>query len=422
MKEEFLHYIWKYSLFNKIQLKTTEGKKVSVFSVGKQLHTAGPDFFNAKLEVQGQVWAGNVEIHVKASDWYLHHHEIDTAYDSVILHVVWDCDVAVFRGDNSEVPTIELKGLVPKVLLDNYTQMMRSKKWIPCQDTISLVDSFLMKNWLERLYFERLEQKSRLINKVLMDSKSDWEAVFFLLMAKNFGLKSNGEAMFELAESIGFSVFRKEGENQKSLEALFFGQANLLNQEIETPYYKDLQSSYQFLKQKHGLSALIGNPLAFFGMRPMNFPTIRISQFCNLYHSKKKLFAELMEVTELNRFYEILEAETAGFWETHYTFGNVAAKKKKRLTRSFIDLLIINTIIPIKVSYLKQLGTFNSEDIVAIISQIKSEKNSVISKFKECKMQVGNALVSQGYIQLKQHYCSPKKCLECAVGNALLKM
>jgi len=422
MKEEFLHYIWKYSLFNKIQLKTTEGKKVSVFSVGKQLHTAGPDFFNAKLEVQGQVWAGNVEIHVKASDWYLHHHEIDTAYDSVILHVVWDCDVAVFRGDNSEVPTIELKGLVPKVLLDNYTQMMRSKKWIPCQDTISLVDSFLMKNWLERLYFERLEQKSRLINKVLMDSNSDWEAVFFLLMAKNFGLKSNGEAMFELAESIGFSVFRKEGENQKSLEALFFGQANLLNQELETPYYKDLQSSYQFLKQKHGLSALIGNPLAFFGMRPMNFPTIRISQFCNLYHSKKKLFAELMEVTELNRFYEILEAETAGFWETHYTFGNVAAKKKKRLTRSFIDLLIINTIIPIKVSYLKQLGTFNSEDIVAIISQIKPEKNSVISKFKECKMQVGNALVSQGYIQLKQHYCSPKKCLECAVGNALLKM
>jgi len=422
MKEEFLHYIWKYSLFNKIQLKTTEGKKVSVFSVGKQLHTAGPDFFNAKLEVQGQVWAGNVEIHVKASDWYLHHHEIDTAYDSVILHVVWDCDVAVFRGDNSEVPTIELKGLVPKVLLDNYTQMMRSKKWIPCQDTISLVDSFLVKNWLERLYFERLEQKSRLINKVLMDSNSDWEAVFFLLMAKNFGLKSNGEAMFELAESIGFSVFRKEGENQKSLEALFFGQANLLNQEIETPYYKDLQSSYQFLKQKHGLSALIGNPLAFFGMRPMNFPTIRISQFCNLYHSKKKLFAELMEVTELNRFYEILEAETAGFWETHYTFGNVAAKKKKRLTRSFIDLLIINTIIPIKVSYLKQLGTFNSEDIVAIISQIKPEKNSVISKFKECKMQVGNALVSQGYIQLKQHYCSPKKCLECAVGNALLKM
>jgi len=422
MKEEFLHYIWKYSLFNKTQLKTTEGKKVSVFSVGEQLHTAGPDFFNAKLEIQGQVWVGNVEIHVKASDWYLHHHETDTAYDSVILHVVWDCDVAVFRGDNSEVSTIELKGLVPKVLLDNYTQMMRSKKWIPCQDSINLVDSFLMKFWLERLYFERLEQKTRLINNVLIDSNSDWEAVFFLLMAKNFGLKSNGEAMFELAESIGFSVFRKECGNQKSLEALFFGQANLLNQELEDSYYEDLQKSYQFLKHKYGLSALIGNPLAFFGMRPMNFPTIRISQFCNLYHSKGKLFAELMEVTELNRFYEILGAKTSEFWETHYTFGNVAVKKKKRLTKSFIDLLIINTIIPIKISYLKQLGTFNSEDIIAIITQIKPEKNSVISKFKECKMQVDNALVSQAYIQLEKHYCSPKKCLDCTIGNELLKM
>lgn len=422
MKEEFLHYIWKYSLFNKKDLKTTEGKKVTVFSVGEQLHTAGPDFFNAKLEIQGQVWAGNVEIHVQASDWYLHNHQTDAAYDSIILHVVWDCDVSVFRGDNSEVSTIELKGLVPRNLLDNYTQMMGNQKWIPCEDSIHLVDRFLIKNWLERLYFERLEQKSKLINKVLVDSNSDWEAVLFLLMAKNFGLKANGEAMFDLATSIGFSAFRKECLNQQSLEALFFGQANLLNQDIDIAYYKELQRDYKFLKSKYNLSELIGNPLAFFGMRPMNFPTIRISQLCVLYHAKQKLFARLMEVKELNEFYEILGAQTSEFWESHYTFGNSAAKKKKSLTKSFIDLLIINTIIPIKVCYLKQLGTFNSEDIIAIITQIKPEKNGVITNFKACKMQVDNALDSQGFLQLQKHYCFDKKCLKCAIGNTLLKM
>lgn len=422
MKEAFLHYIWKYSLFNKKDLKTTEGKKVTVFSVGEQLHTAGPDFFNAKLEIQGQVWAGNVEIHVQASDWYLHSHETDTAYDSIILHVVWDCDIPVFRGNNSAISTLELKGLVPKILLDNYTALMRSRKWIPCQDSIHLVNDFLMKNWIERLYFERLEQKSQLINKVLVATNSDWEAVLFLLMAKNFGLKANGDAMFELATSIGFSVFRKEGVNPISLEALFFGQANLLDKDGDDGYYKDLQKNYHFLKNKYQLSPLIGKPLAFFGMRPMNFPSVRISQFCTLYHSKRHLFAALMEVKELKEFYEILGAKTSAYWETHYTFGTMAAKKKKKLTKPFMDLLIINTIIPIKICYLKQLGTFNSEDVIAIISQIKPEKNSVISKFKSCKMQVNNALDSQAYLQLQKHYCLDKKCLECAVGNALLKI
>lgn len=422
MKEAFLHYVWKYSLFDTTKLKTTDGKEISIFAVGQQLHTAGPDFFNSKLEIQGQVWAGNVEIHVSASDWYVHHHEIDEAYDSVILHVVWDCDVAVFRGDNSEVPTLELKGLVSRVLLDNYEKMMQSHSWIPCQDSIGLVDDFVLEHWMERLYFERLEHKSLLIQQVLSTSNSDWEGLLFLLLAKNFGLKSNGEAMFELAGSIGFSVFRKECNDQMALESLFYGQSNLLNKDCEDAYYKELHKSYQFLKRKYNLSESVGSPLAFFGMRPMNFPTIRISQFCALYHQNQHLFSELMAVKDVKRFYEILGAKTAAYWEDHYTFGKQAAKKRKVLTKPFIDLLIINTIIPIKISYLKQLGVFNSEEIISLISQIQPEKNGIISKFKACNLQVRNALESQALIQLKNEYCKVKKCLDCAVGNALLKM
>ncbi|PCH73263.1 MAG: hypothetical protein COB98_10915, partial [Flavobacteriaceae bacterium] len=237
-----------------------------------------------------------------------------------------------------------------------------------------------------------------------------------------FGLKANGDAMFDLANSIGFSVFRKECVNAFSLEALFFGQANLLNQSLEDGYYTELQKNYQFLKHKYKVSPLIGDPLAFFGMRPQNFPTIRISQFCDLYHSKRQLFASLMNVNEIKQFYELLGAQTSEFWETHYTFGNRAKKKKKRLTKAFIDLLIINTIIPVKVCYLKKMGAFNSEEIMDLIAQIKPEKNSVISKFESCKMPVNSALDSQGYMQLQKHYCLDKKCLECAVGNALLKM
>ncbi len=422
MKEAFLHYIWKYSLFNATQLKTTEGNAICIFAVGQQLHTAGPDFFNAKLEIKGQIWAGNVEIHVNASDWYLHHHQTDQAYDSVILHVVWECDIAVFRGDNSEIPTLELKGLVSRVLLDNYKEMMRSHSWIPCQDSIGSVDSFVLDHWLERLYFERLEQKSVLIEKVLTDTKSDWEGVLFLLLAKNFGLNSNGEAMYDLADAIGFSVFRKESSDQLALESLFYGQANLLLKDCDDSYFKDLRKSYHFLKSKYKLSSYIGSPLAFFGMRPMNFPTVRISQFCALYHQKKQLFSELMNVNDIHMFYEILGAKTSEYWEQHYTFGKQARKKTKKLTKSFMDLLIINTIIPIKISYLKQLGTFNSEVIIELVSQIKPEKNGLISKFKECNLQVKNALESQAFIQLKTEYCNAKKCLDCAVGNTLLKM
>lgn len=421
MKEIFLHYVWEYSLFNTTKLKTTEGKEIFIFDAGKKLHTSGPDFFNAKLEIQGQIWAGNVEIHVNASDWYLHDHQEDKAYDSVILHVVWDCDVAVFRGDNSEVPTLELKGLIPRVLYDNYEELMHSHAWIPCENSIGKVDGFLLKNWMERMYFERLEQKSVLVQNELETTNSDWEAVLFILLAKNFGLKSNGLAMYDLARSIGFSVFRKESGNQLALESLFYGQANLLNIDVDDLYYKELRQHYLFCKNKYNLNGFIGSPLAFFGMRPQNFPTIRISQFCTLYHKKQQLFSELMAVKDIKGIYKILGSNTSEYWERHYTFGKQTGKKRKSLTKDFIDLLIINTIIPVKISYLKQLGTFNSEEIIALVSQIKPEKNSIISKFRSCDLLVGNALESQALIQLKNEYCDAKKCLNCAIGNDLLK-
>ena len=226
MKEEFLHYLWKYQLLNVSQLFTTKEESVLVVSPGIHNHDAGPDFLNARLQVDDQTWIGNVEIHLKSSDWYWHQHENDPNYDAVILHVVWDHDVEVFMKNEQTLPTIELKHFVSEVLLANYKKLSKiSVRWIPCEQQIQTIDSFVLENWMERLYVERLERKSLFIQSLLKETQNDWDAVLFLLLAKNFGLNKNGDAFFQLAKSIPFSIVRKESFELERLNALLFGQA-----------------------------------------------------------------------------------------------------------------------------------------------------------------------------------------------------
>jgi len=224
MQEDFLHYLWKHKKFDTLNLKTTQGEQITLIFVGEHNHNSGPDFFNSQLKIAEQLWAGNVEIHVKSSDWFLHNHETDKAYDNVILHVVWEHDTEIFRKDNSEISTLELKDYVDKSVLQKYQQLFsNTNKWINCENNFAEVDDFVLDNWLERLYFERLERKSEDINQLLKTSKNNWEAVLFKMLAKNFGLKVNGESFFSLANSFDFSILRKLQTKQQNLEALFFG-------------------------------------------------------------------------------------------------------------------------------------------------------------------------------------------------------
>ena len=420
MQEDFLHYIWKHKAFNTSQLKTIKGDFVFINQLGQHNHNAGPDFFNAQLTIAEQLWAGNVEIHIKSSDWYVHHHEVDKAYDNVILHVVWEHDTEIFRKDNSEIPTLELKHYVDKSLIDNYQKLMLSKSWINCEANFAEVDDFLFNNWLERLYIERLERKSEDILQLLKASNNNWEAVLFKMLTKNFGLKVNEEPFLSLANSFEFSIVRKLQNDALDLEALFFGQADLLNDEVQEVYYLGLQKRYQFLKQKFKLSTQGVLPIQFFRLRPPNFPTIRLSQLANLYHTHTNLFSEVVTVSSKEEIYKIFNIETSEFWKSHYTFSKSSKTSKKALTKSFIDLLVINTIIPLQFSYAKAQGKPIEDHVFNFIKQIGLEKNSIVSKFLDLKPIEKQALTSQALLQLKQNYCDKNKCLQCAIGNSLI--
>lgn len=421
MQEDFLHYIWQHKKFDVLRLKTTQNESLDIVKVGQYNVNSGPDFFNAQINIGGQLWAGNVEIHIKSSDWYVHNHEQDAAYDNVILHVVWEHDSEVFRKDNSQIPTLELCHYIDKHLVENYKSLFsNTNKWINCENHFAEVDAFILDNWLERLYFERLERKSDSILELLVQSKNDWEAVLFKLLAKNFGLKVNGDVFFSLANSFDFSIIRKIQSKPDLIEALFFGQVGLLESDLQETYYLQLRKDYQFLKQKFQLDNQYVLPLQFFRLRPPNFPTIRLSQLAMLYNKHLNLFSKLMTAQSLEEFYKVFDISASSFWETHYTFGKQSKATNKSLTKSFIDLVLINTVLPLKFCYTKHLGQRNDEQIISIATAINSEDNSIIKAFNSLKNVSNTSLQSQALIQLKTEYCDKNKCLQCAVGNAVI--
>ncbi|MFN8324655.1 DUF2851 family protein [Flavobacterium sp.] len=421
MKEDFLHYVWQYKKFDFSNLKTCSGEKLTIINVGQYLKNSGPDFFNAQIVIGNQKWAGNVEIHVKSSDWYLHNHENDENYDNVILHVVWENDVPVFGKSNSEIPVLCLKDFVSKELLNNYHYLTTEKKWIFCENDLGTVDEFVFNNWLERVFFERLEKKSQLIENLLLQTNYDWEAVLFCMLAKNFGLNTNGEIFLKIAQSIPFSVIRKESFEIENLEALFFGYSGLLNSDLEHKYPQILLSRFNYLVQKHQLVVPIIPPLIFFKLRPENFPTIRIAQLAMLYNKQQNLFSKIMDCNSIDEIYKLLDADVSIYWQNHYHFEKANTTKKRKITKSFIDLIIINTIVPLQFSFAKYNGKDNDEIVLHLLRELKPEANNIIDKFQNIGIKSTDAFMTQSLIQLKTEYCNKHKCLSCSIGLELLK-
>lgn len=421
MKEDFLHYVWQYKKFDFSNLATVAGELLTIQNSGSYLRQAGPDFFNAQLIIGKQKWAGNIEIHVKSSDWYLHHHENDSNYDNVILHVVWEHDTPVFRKDNTEIPVLELKGFVSKEILEHYKTLSAPKSWIYCENQIADVDGFVLANWMERLFFERLERKVNPINQLLSETDNDWEAVLFCMLARNFGLNTNGETFLKIAKSIPFSVIRKESFDLDNLESLLFGKADLFPPDAQDHYPKELKKRFDYVVQKYGLKPTMIEPLQFFKHRPDNFPTIRLAQLAMLYHKQQHLFSKVIEVKKLKELYGLFEVAASGYWQEHYLFDKQSPKKKKQLSKSFVDLLVINTIIPIRFAYAKSQGKEVSESLLGLLSEIPAEGNTIIMKFADFGIKARNAFETQSLLQLKNEYCSHGKCLQCAIGIQLLK-
>lgn len=425
MREDLLHFIWKYKKLQLSNLLTSNAEPVEIVNVGLHNHLAGPDFFNAQVRINNQLWAGNVEIHIKSSDWYAHQHETDANYDNVILHVVWQDDASVFRKDGSEIPTIALNNYVSSSLLKAYESLFNSRKtqFINCESEIKQVNTFILNNWFERLYFERLENKSNEIEVLLATSNNDWEAVFFKTLLKNFGLKINKDSFVSLSNALDFSVVRKLNDSVIKLESVFYGMTHLLDEDekLDT-YYLELKKEYGYLKNKFNLEAMGIIRPSFFKLRPPNFPTIRLSQLANLYAKEKSLFDKIIKAKSLEEFYDLFTVKASEYWNTHFTFGKTSKKSNKTISKKFVDLLVINTILPFKFLHAKMNGNNIDEELITIIAAIKREDNSIIKNFSTIGIKADHAKDSQAMLQLYTSYCSKNKCLQCVVGGVLLNV
>lgn len=422
MKESFLHWVWEQQLLNTRELYTTNKKLLTVFNSGNLNTLQGPDFSSALLKIESQKWAGNVEIHVKSSDWYAHQHQNDENYKNVILHVVYEHDVEVYDAHNNVVPTLELKKYIDKNVLKNYQTLMQTNThWIFCEEKINTIDTFVIENWLERVYVERLERKVKQIEQIYHKSGKDWEATLFLTLAKYFGGNLNGEIFLNAFCQVDFSVIRKQMVN-KTLDALLFGLVSLLDEkEVEDVYYQQLQKEFAYQKQKYQIENLANYKLHFYGCRPQNFPTIRLAQLLALYQEKNTLFALVLQLgADLNLYRDLLSVPIALYWQEHYNFERPSKKSSKKLSKNFVDLLIINAIVPVLFCYAQQQGK-DCYHLLELMYAISPEKNSIINRFKKTGVKVDTALHTQALLTLKSEYCEKERCAECVIGIACIK-
>ncbi len=422
MTEEFLHHIWKFKLFDQSDLKTTTGEAIEILKAGIHNFDAGPDFFNAQLKVGDTLWAGNAEIHINASDWKKHFHQHDKAYNNIILHIVYNADEPVYRASGEAIPTIEIKERIDKKIIQNYLNFKSNRDWIPCEKQIAGVPPLILNNTFDKLLLERLERKSRSIEDSLKLNNNNWEETFYQHLARNFGFKTNAEPFELLAKSLPSLVLSKHKSSLLQIEALLFGQAGLLNEHLEDKYLQALQNEYVFLKQKFKLNSIDSHLWKFLRLRPVNFPTIRIAQFANLIFNSTHLFSKIVETEKCDALKKLMNVDVSEYWQTHYVFDKSSKLNTKHLGNDSINNILINTVVPFLFVYGKQKDEVKYiERALQFLEQITGENNSIIKKWGSLKIPVKTAYSTQALLQLKNEYCNHKKCLNCNIGNYLLK-
>ncbi|WP_206082018.1 DUF2851 family protein [Maribellus sediminis] len=421
MPEEFLHYIWENRLFHSADLKTDSGEKLVIIDQGKRNIDAGPDFFNAKVKIGETIWAGNIEIHQKASDWQKHGHQKDKAYDNVILHVVEVLDTGVSRTDGNPIPTLQIE--YPEKLAANYQHLLNAQTWIPCEDQFHKIDPVLLQLGFNRLMIDRLESKTGEILSKLEQNNNDWNETFYQVLARYLGFKVNALPFELLAKSLPISILAKHKNNQFQLEALMFGNSGLLNiQLLGDDYYIRLREEYSFLYKKYKLKPIEGHLWKFLRLRPVNFPTVRIAQLAAIVHGSEALFSKILEVDNLKTLLGLFKVKASDYWDTHYNF-NKSSKRKvtKEVGNTSAQLLIINVVIPFLFVYgERQNKTALKNRALDFLEQLPAEKNSIIEKWSGLGIHARSAFESQALLQLKNNYCETKKCLNCQIGAKLL--
>jgi hypothetical protein len=420
--EEFLQYIWESKLFFTENLKTTNGEKLEIMNVGKRNTDSGPDFFNAKIKIDDTIWVGNIEIHKKSSDWYVHNHQTDKAFDNVILHAVEISDQSILRSNGEEIPVFVLK--YPGHLKSNYQNLLDAKTWIACENQFHKIDPIILQLGFNRLMIERLEIKTEEILTRLQQNNNDWNTTFYQMLARMFGFKVNAVPFELLAKSLPMEILAKHKSSLFQLEALLFGNSGLLNDQLlGDDYYIDLRNEYSFLYKKYKLKGIESHLWKFMRLRPGNFPTLRISQFAALIHRSHGLFSRIIELENLSDLKDLFKVQASEYWKTHYSFNKISTRNsEKELGETSVDMLIINVVIPFLFVYgEKQNKELLKNRALEFLEQLPAELNSIIEKWGKLGVNSRSAFESQALLQLKNKYCDRKKCLNCQIGVKLVK-
>ncbi len=428
--EQLLHYVWRHKMFPLQEMHTTDGKLVEVIDPGLHNRNAGPDFFNAKVKIDGTLWVGNVEIHDRSHDWYVHGHDHDSAYNNVVLHVAGVVDDNVITSDGKFLPQLQLD--VPKEINDHYKELLETDQYPPCYKIIPDLTKLTIHSWMSALQTERLEQKTEAIKVRVDRNNGSWENGYFTTLARNYGFGINGDAFEMWANTLPLKAVDHHRDDVFQIEAIFMGQAGLLElntipsqyqrDALNEGYFAKLRNEYQYLAHKFSMKPMDATMWRFLRLRPQNFPHIRISQLANLYYSRRAGLSSLVECTTIEQIKAVLATSVTPYWETHYTFGSTSCRNDKNLSPASLNLLMINTAIPMLFAY----GKHKSDEALCdrafdLLEQLKAENNYITRLWQQCGLTAQNAGDSQALIQLKKEYCDKKDCLRCRIGFEYLK-
>jgi hypothetical protein len=424
MKEEYLHYLWKYSLYDPEKLLDPSGEKIHIILPGEYNRDAGPDFFNARISIDGTVWAGNIEIHTKSSHYNTHGHHKDPAFDNVILHVVAENDRRVFNTKGEEILTVELS--FDPVMYDRYVSLVNNPFIIACQESIGKLDRFVVRHWLSSLVIERLMQKSEMIDRMLADTGNDWEETFYRMLSRYFGFRINTEPFEMLASALPFKIIRKHADNLFQVEALLFGTAGMLDEglfrdALADSYYTGLIREYRILAAKYSLKSIHGWLWKFSRLRPANFPTVRMSQLAAMMCVTGGLFSRVLDARQPGQLLGIFEVNASDYWNDHFIFGKRSRHFVKNTGRQAACILLINAVIPVIFVY----GRHRSDNVLCeralqFLEELPAEENVVLNEWMESGIEAESAFYSQALLHLRNEYCKKRRCLDCRIGAGLI--
>lgn len=424
MTESFLHYVWQFQYFDKKELLLTTGEYLTILKPGILNTDAGPDFSQAKVKMDQIAWAGSVEIHVQSSGWYAHQHDVDAAYENVVLHVVWEEDKPVYRKDGTRLPTLTLKSRVQPHLLKSYLNLVNNTASIPCQSSFAKVNDLIRHSMVDKAVMQRLERKAGEVLKVLEQNQGDWEETAYQLLAISFGFKVNTDPFRQLAKALPYKLILKHRDQPLQQEALLFGQAGFLVARSKDQYLTNLVNEYQFLERKYNLSKtrLDVTQWKFMRLRPANFPTLRLAQFASLLRRSANIFSAILEAARYETVQSLLTVEPSQYWKTHYRFGKKAKAEIQGFGEVSRDTVVINAIAPLLVAYGKRGDEQRYVDqAVRILQAVRAENNKIIKLWKKLGCSSQNAWDSQGLIELYNNFCQHRECLNCSIGSAILK-